>query len=150
MSDSSRPHGLQPPRLLRPWDFPGKSTGVGCHRLPQNLPFSADQVKHKGLATQARICSPPRPRLPGHSLWVAQALQLPWRRVALPRPPEAKGSAAAGLQLPEVRGSGPAGGWTAAVGPGRRRMTRTRRSERAAWRPRRSPDCPPSRAAPQN
>ena len=33
MSDSSRPHGLQPTRLLRPWDFPGKSTGVGCHRL---------------------------------------------------------------------------------------------------------------------
>ena len=31
MSDSSRPHGLQPTRLLRPWDFPGRSTGVGCH-----------------------------------------------------------------------------------------------------------------------
>ena len=25
--------GLQPSRLLRPWDFPGKSTGVGCHCL---------------------------------------------------------------------------------------------------------------------
>ena len=33
VSDSLRPHGLQPIRLLRPWDFPGKSTGVGCHRL---------------------------------------------------------------------------------------------------------------------
>ena len=33
MSDSSRPHGLQPTRLPRPWDFPGKSTGVGCHCL---------------------------------------------------------------------------------------------------------------------
>ena len=33
MSDSSRPHGLQPTRILRPWDFPGKSTGVGCHCL---------------------------------------------------------------------------------------------------------------------
>ena len=33
MSDSSCPHGLQPTRLLRPWDFPGKSTGVGCHCL---------------------------------------------------------------------------------------------------------------------
>ena len=31
----SRPHGLQPTRLLRPWDFPGKSTGVGCHCLLQ-------------------------------------------------------------------------------------------------------------------
>ena len=31
MCDYSRPHGLQPTRLLRPWDFPGKSTGVGSH-----------------------------------------------------------------------------------------------------------------------
>ena len=30
MSDPQRPHGLQPIRLLYPWDFPGKSTGVGC------------------------------------------------------------------------------------------------------------------------
>ena len=29
VSDSVQPHGLQPTRLLRPWDFPGKSTGVG-------------------------------------------------------------------------------------------------------------------------
>ena len=27
------PHGLQPTRLLHPWDFPGKSTGMGCHCL---------------------------------------------------------------------------------------------------------------------
>ena len=33
VSDSSRPQGLQPTRLLRPWAFPGKSTGVGCHYL---------------------------------------------------------------------------------------------------------------------
>ena len=33
LSNSLRPHGLQPTRLLRPWDFPGKSTGVGCHCL---------------------------------------------------------------------------------------------------------------------
>ena len=39
MSDSSRPHGLQPTRLLCPWDFPSKSTGVGCHCL----------LRHKGL-----------------------------------------------------------------------------------------------------
>ena len=31
VSHSQRPHGLQPTRLLHPWDFPGKSTGVGCH-----------------------------------------------------------------------------------------------------------------------
>ena len=33
VSDSSQPHGLQPTRLLRPWHFPGKSIGVGCHCL---------------------------------------------------------------------------------------------------------------------
>ena len=33
VSDSSQPHGPQPTKLLRPWDFPGKSTGVRCHRL---------------------------------------------------------------------------------------------------------------------
>ena len=32
MSDSLQPHGLQPTRLFGPWDFPGKSTGVGCHQ----------------------------------------------------------------------------------------------------------------------
>ena len=36
VSDSSRPHGLKPTGLFRPWDFPGKNTGVGCHyKLPQ-------------------------------------------------------------------------------------------------------------------
>ena len=29
----ARPHGLQPTRLLHSWNFPGKSTGVGCHCL---------------------------------------------------------------------------------------------------------------------
>ena len=33
VSDPQRPHGLQPSRLLYPWDFPGRSTGVGCHCL---------------------------------------------------------------------------------------------------------------------
>ena len=35
VSDSQRHHGLQATRLLHPWDFPGKSTGVGCHCLLQ-------------------------------------------------------------------------------------------------------------------
>ena len=39
MSDSSQPHGLQPTRLLGPWDFPGKSTGVGCHCLLWYFPL---------------------------------------------------------------------------------------------------------------
>ena len=33
VSNSQRPHGLQPTRLLRPWDSPDKSTGVGCHLI---------------------------------------------------------------------------------------------------------------------
>ena len=37
VSDSQRPHGLQPTRLLHPWHFPGKSTGVGCHCLLRRL-----------------------------------------------------------------------------------------------------------------
>ena len=45
VSDSVRPHGLQPTRLLHPWDFPGKSTGVGCYCLLQNL--SSDSLKIK-------------------------------------------------------------------------------------------------------
>ena len=31
-SYSSRPHELQRTSLLHPWDFPGKSTGVGSHK----------------------------------------------------------------------------------------------------------------------
>ena len=35
VSDSLWPHGLQPARLLCPWDSPGKNTGVACHALFQ-------------------------------------------------------------------------------------------------------------------
>ena len=38
VSDSSWPHGLQPTRLLCSGDFPGKSTGVGCHCLLAQVP----------------------------------------------------------------------------------------------------------------
>ena len=33
VSDSVRPHRRKPTRLPRPWDSPGKNTGVGCHCL---------------------------------------------------------------------------------------------------------------------
>ena len=54
-ADSSRLHGLQPTRLFHPWDFPGKSTGVGCHCLlhfyiismPDFRIFSADSKDNK-------------------------------------------------------------------------------------------------------
>ena len=45
MSDSVRPHRRQPTRLPRPWDSPGKNTGVGCHFLLQCMKVkSASEV----------------------------------------------------------------------------------------------------------
>ena len=52
VSHSSRSHGLQPTRLLRPWDFPSKSTGVGCHCLLRpttqmdSLPAKLPEMPH--------------------------------------------------------------------------------------------------------
>ena len=37
VSDSLRSQGLKPARLLCPWNFPGKNTGVGCHFLLQRI-----------------------------------------------------------------------------------------------------------------
>ena len=37
MSDSLRPHELQPTRLLCLWDYSSKTTGVGCHFLLQGI-----------------------------------------------------------------------------------------------------------------
>ena len=37
ISDLLQPHGLQPTRLLCPWDFSGKNTGVGCHFSLQGI-----------------------------------------------------------------------------------------------------------------
>ena len=37
ISDSLGPHELQPTRLLWPWNFPSKNTGVGCHFLLQGI-----------------------------------------------------------------------------------------------------------------
>ena len=49
MSDSVRPHRRQPTRLPRPWDSPGKKTGVGCHFLLQC-------VKVKSESEVAQLC----------------------------------------------------------------------------------------------
>ena len=50
VSDSVRPHGLPPTRLLRPWDFPGKSTRVGCHCLLHSIGdyIQYSVIKHNG------------------------------------------------------------------------------------------------------
>jgi len=37
VSDSLRPHKLQPTRPLCRWNFPAKNTGVGCHFLLQGI-----------------------------------------------------------------------------------------------------------------
>ena len=37
VSNSWRPHGLWPARLLCPWDSPGKNAGVGYHFLLQGI-----------------------------------------------------------------------------------------------------------------
>ena len=44
LSDSLWPDWLQPARLLCPWDFPGKDTGVGCHFLLQGIFLTQDQT----------------------------------------------------------------------------------------------------------
>ena len=49
MSDSVQPHRWQPTRLPRPWDSPGKNTGVGCHFLLQ-------RVKVKSESEVAQLC----------------------------------------------------------------------------------------------
>ena len=46
MSDSLWSYGLQPTRLLRPWDFPGKSTGVGCHEGPLTIVLQHGEQIH--------------------------------------------------------------------------------------------------------
>ena len=60
VSDSSRPHGLQPTRLLRPWDFPGKSTRVGCHCLlclGRILMTKLDRIlKSRDITLLTKIC----------------------------------------------------------------------------------------------
>ena len=50
MSDSLRPHGLQPARLLHPWDFPGKSTGVGCHIAFSGQPLPSSKKQYRLVA----------------------------------------------------------------------------------------------------
>ena len=47
VSNSLRPHELQPTRLLCPWNSPGKNTGVGCHFLLQGI--SLTQGSNPGL-----------------------------------------------------------------------------------------------------
>ena len=65
MSNSVRPHRWQPTKLPRPWDSPGKNTGVGCHFLLQCM-----KVKSESEVTQScPILSHPMDcSLPGSSV----------------------------------------------------------------------------------
>ena len=76
MSDSVRPHRRQPTRLPRPWDSPGKNTGVGCHLLLQCMKVKSESVV-------ARLCptfsDPMNYSLPGSSIHgILQARVLEW------------------------------------------------------------------------
>ena len=79
VSDSLRSHGLQPTRLRRPWDFPGKSTGVGCHCLlrdiintPQNslILVSFSIREGEGDGTPLQYCCLENP-MDGGAWWAA-------------------------------------------------------------------------------
>ena len=55
VSDSVRPQRRQPTRLCRPWDSPGKNTGVGCHFLLQCMKV---KVKGKSLSCLQLLATP--------------------------------------------------------------------------------------------
>ena len=80
MSNSVRPHRRQPTRLPRPWDSPGKNTGVGCHFLLQ-----CRKVKSESEVTQS-YPTPSDPmdcNLPGSSVHgIFQAKVLEWGAIA--------------------------------------------------------------------
>ena len=84
MFDSVRPHRWQPTRLCRPWDSPGKNTGVGCHFLLQ-----CRKVKSENEITQScrTLRDPVDCRPPGSSVQgIFQARVLEW--LPLPSPVE--------------------------------------------------------------
>ena len=80
MSDSVRPHRWKPTRLPRPWDSPGKNTGVGCHFLLQGM-----KVKRESEVAQPcpTLSDPMDCSLPGSSIHVIfQARVLEWGAIA--------------------------------------------------------------------
>ena len=75
-----RPHRRQPTRLSRPWDSPGKNSGVGCHFLLQCM-------KVKSESEVAQLCltlsEPMDCSLPGSSVHgIFQARVLEWDAIA--------------------------------------------------------------------
>ena len=75
MSDSVQPHRRQPTRLPRPWDSPGKNTGVGCHFLLQCMKVKSER---KVTQTCPTLRDPMDYSLPGsstHGIFQARVLQ---------------------------------------------------------------------------
>ena len=80
MSDSVRPQRRQPTRLPRPWDSPGKKTGVGCHFLLQCI-----KVKRESEFAQSCLTpgDPMDCSLPGFSVHgIFQAREVEWVAIA--------------------------------------------------------------------
>ena len=65
MSDSVRPHSRQPTRLPRPWDSPGKNTGVGCRFLLQCMKVKSESEVAQSCPT---LSDPMDCSLPGSSI----------------------------------------------------------------------------------
>ena len=83
MSDSVQPQRWQPTRLPRPWDSPGKNTGVGCHFLLQCM-----KVKCESEVAQLCLipCDPMDCSLPGSSIHgFFQGRVLEWGAIAFSR-----------------------------------------------------------------
>ena len=80
MSDSVRPHRRQPTRLPRPWDSPGKNTGVGCHFLLQRMKVKSESEVAQPCPT---LSDPMDCSLPGSSIHgIFQARILEWGAIA--------------------------------------------------------------------
>ena len=80
MSDSARPHRRQPTRLPRPWDSPGKNTGVGCHFLLQCMKVKSESEVAQSCPTSS---DPMDFSLPGSSIHeIFQARVLEWGAIA--------------------------------------------------------------------
>ena len=52
-----RPFGLQPAKLLCPWDSPGKNTGMGCHFLLQGIFLNQGQTQVSCIANSRSVMS---------------------------------------------------------------------------------------------
>ena len=80
MSNSVRPHGLQPTRLLCPWGSPGKNTRVGCHFLLQCMKMESESEVAQSCPA---LSDPMDCSLPGSSIHgIFQATVLEWGAIA--------------------------------------------------------------------